>query len=98
MLNNKDWILSNRFNPVFRNLTLIEVYSRIRDVTEIPELCTLFNAREEGESKYAAYPGYKDSTYFKVSCFFLHLFYNYFRMINHPRVRLTSQELLGIHG
>ncbi len=68
MLNNKDWILSNCFNPVFRNLTLIEVYSRIRDVTEIPELCTLFNAREEGKSKYAAYPGYKDSTYFKVIC------------------------------
>ncbi len=75
MLSNKNWILSNRFNRVFRGLTLTDIYSRIRNVTKISELCALLNAREKGESILAAYPGYEDSTYFKVNCFFAFVLY-----------------------
>ncbi len=66
MLSNKDFILSNRFNRIFRDLTIAEVYSRIQNTTNIPELCVLLNARDENESKTAAHPGHMDSTFFKV--------------------------------
>ncbi len=71
MLSNKDFILSNRYNRVFHDLTLAEVYSRIRNVTKITELCALFNAREEGASETEVGSGFRDTKYFKVSL--LHL-------------------------
>jgi hypothetical protein len=65
ILNNKN-ILSNRFNPTFKDLTLAEVYARIQSITDIAGLSALLNYLESNGSNQEAYDGYHDSKFYKV--------------------------------